>query len=75
MGTRTAVETTPLEVPCFSLGVLLTCSTAPATEALVEDAALEPEYVALKRGPAGVVIMKSDPPEGTMVNSRLIGLM
>ena len=36
---RTAVEMTPLEVPCFSLGVLLTYSTAAATEALVEDVA------------------------------------
>ena len=56
-------------------GALLTGLAALATEALAEDAALEPEYVAFKRGLAGVVIMKSDPPEGTMVNLRLMKLV
>ena len=46
------------------MGVLLTCSTAPATEAPVEDAALGLGYVALRKRSARVVIMKSDPPEG-----------
>ena len=54
----------------------MTCSAALATEALVEDAALEQEYIVLKRGPArGVAIMKSNPPEGTMVNSKLMKLV
>ena len=50
---------------------MLTCPAAPAAEALVDDAALELDYVALKRGLARVVIMKNDPPEGTIVDGQV----